>query len=107
MSQNKIKYVLKQGEPDSLNPQEKARKEKRAETLRAWLQKHMVPRSHIGLRSHQDGVQSLEFQKAVKEMAEKEMSAEFQKAAEEYKNIQRELGRDEMANLEEIRPMER
>ena len=81
------------------------KKENRAKALAEWLAKKMVPRKLLGLRLEKDGSQTLEFQKTAKRMSEGEMSAEFQKMAEEYKNLQRELGRDEMANLEEIRPM--
>ena len=64
----------------------------------------MVPKSHIYLRPQKNGVQDFEFRKTANFMASKEMSAEFQKVAERYKFIMRQLGRQEDANLESIRP---
>lgn len=105
LSQKKMKYVLSQGQPGSLSREEKLKKENRVKILTEWLAKRMVPRNLLGLRLEKDGSQTLQFQKTAKKMSEEEMSAGFQKIAEEYKNLQRELGRNEMANLEEIRPM--
>ncbi len=101
---NRMKGLLKNSNIGGLNKSEKAAKEARSEVLKKWLRGMMVPRSHISLRPQKDGVQSYEFRKAASHMAEKEMSAEFQNVAQEYKNIMRELERPEEANLEAIRP---
>jgi hypothetical protein len=100
-----IKRVLKEsGDSDSLNEHQKMKLEDRGKQLKEWLQKCMIPKSHIGLRPSKDGVQNYDFQKAKNDMAMKEMSSEFVQVAEEYKNIMRTLGRPEEANLEIIRP---
>ena len=99
-----IKRTLRNGQPDTINKWEKSALEKRAAELKTYLSSHMVPRTHIGLRESSGGVQDYQFRKAVSSMAKEEMSAQFQEAAQEYKNIMRQLGRPEDANLEEIRP---
>ena len=101
---SRIRKTIKEGEPDSLNKYERDKREKRAVFLKSWLIKHMVPKSHVHLRAQSGGVQNPEFRRAVDEMARVEMSPEYQKVASEYKNIMRELGRPEDANLEFIRP---
>lgn len=100
----RIKKTLKEGEPDSKTKWDKARLEKEANVLKEWLQKNMVSRAQTLLRPSNNGSQSHDFRKSANQMASREMSAEFQKAAERYKYIMRELGREEEANLEEIRP---
>lgn len=101
---NRIKRTLKDGQAVPLTKAEKLAREKRVALLKEWLQKSMVPKSHVRLRSQAGGVQDPEFRKAVDEMARREMSTEFQTVAQEYKNIMRELDRPEDANLEYIRP---
>ena len=64
----------------------------------------MVPGHLLGLMPQKGGVQSMEFRKTSNFMAKKEMSPEFQKVAERYKYVCRELGHIEDANLESIRP---
>jgi hypothetical protein len=100
----RIKKTLKEGQAEPLSKSEKQARERRIVTLKAWLQRNMVPKSHVRLRSQSGGVQDPEFRKAVNDMAKREMSPEFQQVAQEYKNIMRELERPEDANLEEIRP---
>ena len=105
--QRKIKTIEKvqaQGQRDSLSEHQKIALEKEKLELKEWLSKHMVPRSHIGLRPQSGGVQNPEFRKTATFMAHGEMSAEFQKVAERYKYVCRELGQDDDSNLEEIRP---
>ena len=103
----RVKRTMKAGEVDSQNRWERQEKEKRANKLKELLQRRMVPKSHIGLRASNNGVQSYEFRKAANSMAGEEMSAAFQRDAIEYKNLMRELGREEEANLESIRPESR
>lgn len=101
----RIQQALKDGKAETPeNKREIAKLEKRAAVLKEWLQKSMVPKSHVRLRSQSGGVQDPEFRKAVDEMSRKEMSSEFQTVAQEFKNIMRTLGRHEDANLEYIRP---
>lgn len=100
----RINRALKDGRPELPNKHERLKLEKTAVQLRDWLQKSMVPKSHVRLREQRGGVQDPEFRKAVDEMARREMSSEFQTVAQEYKNIMRILGRPDEANLENIRP---
>lgn len=103
----RVKRTLASGEIEPLSEHEEAAYEKRAEEIKEYLILHMVPQSHIGLRPQKDGSQSLEFIKAKNSMAKEELSPEFTKAAQEYKNIMRQLGRSDEANLEYIRPRRR
>lgn len=98
----RYRRVLERGKPGSLSKNEKIRLERQIKMDREWLQRNMVPRSHAMLRAGPDPA----FRKAVNFMAQKEMSREFQKVAERYKNNARKLWPDspEMANLETIRP---
>ena len=96
------KRVLRDGEPDSLNKNRRAELEKASKRDEEWMQKSMVPKSHIHMRP---GPEDTMFRKCVNEMAGKENSPEFQKVAERWKNDQRQLGRE--SNLERIRPASR
>jgi len=98
------KRVLAQGQPDSINKHERASLENRNKQDKEWLQKNMVPKSHVMLRPNPMDPQ---YRKAVNEMARRENSPEFQKVAERFKNGMRQLGRFEDANLETIRPSSR
>ena len=99
----RVKQTLSQGDTDSLTPQEKQRMENRLKEIIPWLKKNMVPKNAMGLRRLDENNQpNEEFNKARNFMAEREMSAEFQQVAQEYKNICRALGRD--SSLEVIRP---
>ena len=100
----RIQKTLADGTPEPLSKAERLIKEKRSDVLREWLSKRMVPKKGVRLRSQSGGVQDPDFRKAVDLMARGEMSPEFQQTAEEYKNIMRELGRSDEANLENIRP---
>lgn len=95
----RIKRVLKNGQPDSLNKHQRATLEGNVKRDIEWLQKSMVPKSHVNLRP---GPQEPGFRKAVNEMATKENSPEFQTVAQRAKNGLRQLGRD--SNLELYRP---
>lgn|SRR3990167_4827292 len=99
----RAKRVLEQGEPDSLNRSEKTKMEEANKTDISWLQKHMVPRSHVNARP---GPDNSDFRKAVNEMATKENSREFQIVAQRVKNRMRSLYPNDpyMSNLESIRP---
>ena len=100
----RMEKALKDGEPDSISSGERNLLEKRAKVLKSWLEKKLVPRSHTRLMPNDGGAQSYEFRKAVNALMKDEMSTEFQQIAQEYKNIMRQLGRPEEANLESIRP---
>ena len=100
----RIEKTLKEGQQDSLNEYDKNELEKEKRELKEWLQKHMVPKTHIGLQPQKGGVQDNEFRKAASFMSNNEMSGEFQLKAERYKYVCRELGHNEDSNLENIRP---
>src|SRR3990167_2619796 len=102
----KVKKTLRDGEPRVLNRKDKKLMECRAGQLKGFLQKFMVPKSHIGLRQSKDGSQNLDFVKSVHFMAKKEMSREFVDAANEYKDIMRELHPEEpeLSTVEFLRP---
>lgn len=98
--------VLREGEPDSLSRAARIKKEQRAKIDREWLQKHMVPKSHVNLRA---SASDPEFRKAVNAMAKDENSREFQEVAQRHKNDMRELHPNDphLSNLETIRPNSR
>lgn len=99
----RAKRVLKNGEPDSLNRAEKQKMEEANKVDVDWLQKNMVPRSHVNARP---GPDQNDFRKAVNEMATKENSREFQLVAQRVKNRMRSLHPNDphLSNLESIRP---
>lgn len=98
----RYKKVLEQGKPGSVGRSEFILREKQMAKDREWLQKNMVPKSHVSLRASPDP----EFRKAVNFMAQREMSREFQEVAQRYKNNARMLHPDdrELHNIETIRP---
>lgn len=101
----RIEKTLEEGkmeEPDGKVARN--RLEKRAKELADYIIPNLVPRKYLGLRPSKNGVQDLDFQKATQHAAYKEMSPEVCNAAQEYKNIMRMLGREEMANIEHLRP---
>lgn len=104
----KLEKVLSNGSPDSLSKHERLAKEKMLSQDREWLQKNMVPRTshNIGWRDIKEGrATQANYDKAVQGCL-KEMSPEFQKRANRYKNNMRELDPDNpnASNLENIRP---
>lgn len=98
----RYKRVLMEGKPGSVGHRERVLREKQMEKDKEWLQKMMVPRSHVTLKASPDP----EFRKAVNFMAKMEMSTEFQTVAQRYKNNARLLHPDspELSNIESIRP---
>ena len=96
----RMEKILRDGTPDSLSPEKKTVLEKRAAVLRAELQGKMVPKSHFRI-----GYKHEDFNKAV-QWGLNEHKPEFQKQAQEYKNIMREIAPEDpdAANLERIRP---
>ena len=99
-----IRTQLKNNTPRPLTGAEKNEREKRLVFIKEYLVKNMVPKSGVVLRQQSGGVQNPDFRKAANLMAKSEMSPQFQALAQEWKNICRELGRPEEANLEYIRP---
>jgi hypothetical protein len=100
----RIKEVLARGEPEDVAREKKAAMERRKKELADYLASKMVPKTGTAMRPGRDPG----FRKAVNMMARNENSAEFAKAASEYKNIMRTLDPHdpEAANLENIRPKE-
>ena len=98
--------VLQEGQAGSLSRAQKIKTERQAKIYREWLQKSMVPKSHVNLRA---SASDPEFRKAVNEMAAKENSREFQEVAKKFKNLMRELHPNDphLSNLETIRPNSR
>ncbi len=98
----RYKRVLQRGKPGSVSKQERYKRERQMEVDKEYLQKMMVPRSHVTLRASADP----EFRKAVNFMAKQEMSSEYQTVAQRYKSNARLLYPDspELSNLETIRP---
>jgi hypothetical protein len=92
--------LLAAGSADSLSPQAKTALEKEARRLKGWLAGQMVPRSHQNI-----GYNHPDFKKAVQKGVQ-EWAPEFQKRAERFKNIMREVAPDDpdAGNLERIRP---
>lgn len=96
----KHQRALANGQPDAIGDAEKAAIEKRAREHEEFFGKSMLPRSQTGLPyGHPD------FLKAV-HLGVRESSAEFQKRAADWKNIQRQLSPDDpsASNLERLRP---
>lgn len=100
------KRVLAEGEPDSLSRAKKIKMERQAKIYKEWLQRSMVPKSHVNLKPSPSDPS---FRMAVNEMAKKENSREFQDVAKRFKNIMRELHPNDphLSNLETIRPNNR
>lgn len=104
----KLERVLSQGSPDSLSKAERIRRERMIQQDKEWLQKNMVSRKsyNLGWRDIRDGrCTKADYDKAVQGCVN-EMSPQFQKVANRYKNNMRELQPDDpnSSNLENIRP---
>lgn len=99
-----VKAQLKNNAPKKLTEYEKQAMEKRLKELKEYFLKNMVPKSGVMLRQQKGGVQDPDFRRASNLMASVEMSQQFQVFAQEWKNICRDLGRPEDANLEYLRP---
>jgi hypothetical protein len=104
----KLERVLSNGSPDSLSKRERVAKERMVQEDREWLEKNMVPRTHINLgwRDIRDRrTTQKEYDKAVKGCVV-EHSPEFNKRAERFKNNMREIAPDdpEASSIETIRP---
>lgn len=102
----RAKAMLAHGDRDSIGPGKKIRLEKRAGELEEYLAKNMAPKRDVYLRKDVPEKKESDphFDKVKRHMVEVEMSATFVNAANEWKNILRELGRENESNIERIRP---
>lgn len=100
----RIQEVLNDTEPDSINRWEKSKLEAKEKELKAFITENLVPARLARVMPGSPVTLDPEFQKAISHMAKVEMDPKFVQVVEAWKNILRQLGREDDADMEFLRP---